>query len=81
MLTPKEQNQIITMLDEDEDKLRYLGQSLLKSDHQEQAVIYYLKPKIYEIIKKHHVIGTADETELGNSINNIVLEGGLAYGV
>ena len=81
MLTPEEQDQIITILDEDEDKLRDLQQGLLKSDHQEQDVIDYLEPKIHKIIKKRHVICTADETEMGSSINNIVLEGGLAYGV
>lgn len=81
MLTPEEQDQIITMLDEDEDKLRDLQQSLLKSDHQEQDVIDYLEPKIHKIIKKRHVICAADEAEMGSSINNIILEGGLAYGV
>ncbi|WP_286152846.1 hypothetical protein [Sporofaciens musculi] len=81
MLTPEEQDQIITMLDEDEDKLRDLQQSLLKSDHQEQDVIDYLEPKIHKIIKKRHVICAADEAEMCSSINSIVLEGGLAYGV
>ena len=81
MLTPGEQDLIITMLDNDEDKLRDLQQSLLKSDHQEQDVIDYLKPKIHKIIKKRHVIGAADEAEMSSSISDIVLEGGLAYGV
>lgn len=79
MLAPEEQDQIITELDEDKEKLRDLQQSLLKSAHQEQDVIDYLEPKIHKIIKKRHVIGVVDEEEMGSAISNIVLEGGLAY--
>ena len=81
MLIPEEQDQIIAVLDNDEKKLRELQQILLKSEHQEQDVIDYLEPKIRKIIKKRHVIGAADEIEMGISISDIVLEGGLAYGV
>lgn len=81
MLTTEEQDQIIAVLDDDEDKLRVLQQSLLKSDHQEQDVIDYLEPKIHKIIKKRHVIGVADEAEMGSFISNMVLEGRLAYDV
>lgn len=81
MLTPDEQDMIITMLDDDEDNLRDLQQGLLKSDHQEKDVVDYLEPKIRKIIKKRHVIGADEETEMGSSISSIVLEGGLAYGM
>lgn len=81
LLTPEEQDQIIAILDNDEKKLRELQQSLLKSAHQEQDVIDYLTPHIGEIIKKRHIIGKNDEIEIGSSISEIVLEGGLAYGV
>jgi hypothetical protein len=81
MLTPDEQDMIITMLDDDEDNLRDLQQGLLKSDHQEKDVVDYLEPKIRKIIKKRHVIGADEEAEMGSSISSIVLEGGLAYGM
>lgn len=81
MLTPEEQDQVIAILDNDEKKLRELQQSLLKSAHQEQDVIDYLAPNIREIIKKRHIIGGNDEIEMGRSISEIVLEGGLTYGV
>lgn len=68
-------------MDNDEKKLRELQQSLLKSAHQEQDVIDYLAPNIREIIKKRHIIGGNDEIEMGRSISEIVLEGGLTYGV
>ena len=61
--------------------LRALQQDLLKSEHQEQDVIDYLKPKIQSIIKKRKIIGIDDKIEMGNSISTIVLEGELAYGV
>lgn len=69
------------MLDDEEDKLRDLQKRLLKSDHQEQDVVDYLEAKICKIIKKRHVIGTAEEAEMGSSISSIVLEGELAHGV
>lgn len=81
MLTPDEQDMIINMLNNDEDNLRDLQQELLKSDHQEKYVVDYLEPKIRKIIKKRHVIGADEEAKMGSSISNIVLEGGLAYGM
>jgi hypothetical protein len=81
VLTADEQDQVIALLDNDEKMLRALQQDLLKSEHQEQDVIDYLKPKIQSIIKKRKIIGIDDEIEMGNSISTIVLEGELAYGV
>lgn len=81
MLTPEEQDLIITMLNDEENKLRDLQQSLLKSDHQEQDIVDYLEPKIHKIIKKRHVIGADKEAEMSSSISSIVLEGELAYGM
>lgn len=81
VLTADEQDQVIALLDNDEKMLRALQQDLLKSEHQEQDVIDYLKPKIQSIIKKRKIIGIDDKIEMGNSISTIVLEGELAYGV
>ena len=81
MLTPEEQDQIISVLNDDEKKLRELQQSLLKSNHQEKDVVEYLGPSIRKVIRKRHVIGVKEEAEMGSSISNIVLEGELAYGV
>lgn len=81
MLTPEEQDLIIAMLDSEEEELRDLQQSLLKSDQQERDIVNYLEPKMCKIIKKRHVIGADEETEMGSSISSIVLEGGLAYGM
>ena len=81
MLIPEEQDQIISVLNDDEKKLRELQQSLLKSNHQEKDVVEYLEPSIRKVIRKRHVIGVKEEAEMGCSISNIVLEGELAYGV
>lgn len=81
MLTPEEQDQIIAILDNDEKKLRELQQSILKSAHQEQDVIDYLTPNIQKIIKKRHIIGDSEEIEMERFIREIVLEGGIAYGM
>lgn len=81
MLTPEEQDLIIAMLDDEEDKLRDLQKRLLKSDNQEQDIVDYLETKICKIIKNRHVIGADEEAEMGSSISGLVLEGGLAHGV
>lgn len=81
MLTPEEQDQVISALNDDEKKLRELQQSLLKSNHQEKDVEDYLEQIIRKVLKERHVIGVAEETEMGHSISNIVLEGDFAYGV
>ena len=79
MLTQEEENQVIALLDDDGKELRKLQQKLLTSDSQERDVIDYLEPKIDMVVKKRHRISASDESELENLVNDMVLEGGLAY--
>ncbi len=81
MVTEKEQDKIISLLNEDEKPLQELQRELLKSKSQEKDIIRYLEPKIKKIIGERGLVSAEDEERMEESISVLVEEGGLAYGV
>lgn len=81
MLSGEEQDAVVKTLDADEKQLRKLQQLILKSKSQEKDVIAYLEPKIKRVLDKRGKIGSLEEETMEESVNNIILEGELAYGV
>lgn len=81
MVTEKEQDKIISLLNEDEKPLQELQRELLKSKSQGKDIIRYLEPKIKKIIGERGLVSAEDEERMEESISVLVEEGGLAYGV
>ena len=81
MLSEKEQDQLITLLNDDEKELKRLQQGLLKASSQGVQIENYLRPKFERVVKRRGIISGEEEHNLYENMNNIILNGGLAYGV
>lgn len=81
MLTDKEQDKLIDLLDNDEDALRELQQGMLKSTSQSKEIEKYLRPKFDKIVKERSHISESEEKELYENMNSVILNGGFAYGL
>ncbi len=81
MLSEKEQNMLIVLLDNDEKGLKKLQQNLLKSTAQAEEIRQYLIPKYNRIVMQRGRIAEVEERSLYESMNGIILNGGLVYGV
>ena len=81
MLSEKEIDEVIKVLDQKGKDLNKLQSKLLKSNTQSQDIINFLTPIIDDIVNKREIINGNINAELHNQINSIIMNGELAYGM
>ena len=72
---------VINVLDQKGKDLNKLQKRLLKSNSQSQDIVNYLTPIIENVVKKREKIDDNSNAELHNQINDIIMNGELAYGM
>lgn len=81
LLSENEIENVINVLDQKGKDLNKLQKSLLKSNSQSQDIVNYLTPIIENVVKKREKIDDNSNAELHNQINDIIMNGELAYGM
>jgi hypothetical protein len=81
MLSVEEQIKVMVALGKESKKLNKLQQSLVKSSTQSEDISKFMSPFIDNIIGERDKITSDDEAMLEEEMEQVVFEGGLAYGV